>query len=243
MGLCGNFAAISSQWRSGWISFIIKVCKGTWSCTDEHDKPGLFLEFTLIPDLFRFSKKLDNNNMSRDIQTCKGRLEWTRNFLVRIPFFIDPPLHYKFFFVHNFAIISNLSFCFCLCSFFLFLFVFVFFFLFFFYINFTSQSRGFTSRIELNFHLIQPILSALAAAQDEMKRARTFKLTVTVIDRWREILDSQELPRLFLIGLSFSFWIACAVVNLGTFSKIQQVAFKLNKEIFLRKIESFSIMS
>ena len=129
-----------------------------------------------------------------------------------------------------FVFFFALSFCFCL---------FLFFFLFFFYINFTSQSRGFTSRIELNFHLIQPILSALAAAQDEMKRARTFKLTVTVIDRWREILDSQELPRLFLIGLSFSFWIACAVVNLGTFSKIQRVTFELNKEIFWWKIESF----
>ena len=121
--------AISSQWRSGWISFSIKVCKGTWYCTDEHDKPRLFLEFTLIPGSFRFSQKLDYYNMSRDIQTCKGRLEWTRNFLVRISFFIELPLHYKFFFdqfrhVHNFAIISNLSFCFCLCSFFLFCFVF-----------------------------------------------------------------------------------------------------------------------
>ena len=166
--------------------------------------------------------------MSRDIQTCKRRLEWTRNFLVRISFSLTLP------FIINVSLYTTLlSSATCL-----FVFVcFCFFFLFFFYINFTSQSRGFTW-IELNFHLIQPILSALAAAQDEMKRARTFKLTVTVIDRWREILDSQ-LPRLFLIGLSFSFWIACAVVNLGTFSKIQRVTFELNKEIFWWKIESF----
>ena len=56
-----------------------------------------FLEFTLIPGSFRFSEKLDYDNMSCDIQTCKEELEWTQNFLVRISFFIELPYHYKFF--------------------------------------------------------------------------------------------------------------------------------------------------
>ena len=89
--------AICSQWRSGWISFSIKVCKEIWSCADEPNKPRLFLELTLIPGSFRFSKKLGYGNMSRDIQTCNERLDWTgldwtRNFLVWISFLVE--LHF-----------------------------------------------------------------------------------------------------------------------------------------------------
>ena len=73
-----------------------------------------------------------------------------------------------------FVFVFTLSFCF----FFVFLFL-----LFLFYINFTGQSGGFIGKIEFTFHVIQPIPSAPAAAQDEMKRPRAFKLTVTVIDR------------------------------------------------------------
>ena len=169
--------AICSQWRSGWISFSIKVCKEIWSCTDEPNKPRLFLEFTLIPGSFRFSKKLGYGNMSRDIQTCNERSDWTgldstRNFLVWISFLVE--LH----FVKNLSLINsdmyttllssaNCYFC-CYCCFFL-------------KINFTSQSG----------------VSLEESISDKMKRAIAFGLTVTVIERWGEILDGQELPWLF----------------------------------------------
>ena len=48
--------------------------------------------------------------------------------------------------------------------------------------RFYQSEQGFISRIYPTFLLIQPIPSSLAAAQDKMKRARAFKLTVTVID-------------------------------------------------------------
>ena len=50
--------------------------------------------------------------------------------------------------------------------------------------RFYQSEQGFIRRIYPTFLLIQPIPSSLAAAQDKMKRARAFKLTVTVIDRW-----------------------------------------------------------
>ena len=126
--------------------------------------------------------------------TCRvtsrhARKNWSglRNFLCGFLFSLSFPIIINFFFdqfrhVHIFAIISNLLFCFCFCLYSFFLF-FLFFFLFLFYINFTGQSGGFIGKIEFTFHVIQPIPSALAAAQDEMKRPRAFKLTVTVIDR------------------------------------------------------------
>ena len=170
-----------------------------------------FLEFTLIPGSFRFSEKLDYDNMSCDIKTCKEQLEWTRNFIARISFFIELPYHYKFFlwsiqtcthlWYHQQLVVL---FLFLSLLFLFFFFVFLFF-LFLFYINFTGQSGGFIGKIEFTFHVIQPIPSAPAAAQDEMKRPRAFKLTVTVIDRWREVFDSQELPRLFWRVCHFRF--------------------------------------
>ena len=195
--------AISSQWWSGWISFSIKVCKGTWSCTNEHNKPRLFLEFTLTPVSFRFSEKLDYDNMSRDIQTCKWRLKWTRIFWYGFLFSLSFPIIINFSLINSDMYTSLLSSETCV---FVFVFALSFCFFCFSFISILPVRAGdFISKIELPFHLIQPILSALAAAQDEMKRARAFKLTVTVIDRWREIFDSQELPSLFWRVCHFRF--------------------------------------
>ena len=105
---------------------------------------------------------------------------FSSSFPIIINFFFDQFRH-----VHIFAIISNLLFCFCFClySFFLFFFCFFVFSVFVLY-QFHRSERGIHwQNIEFTFHVIQPIPSAPAAAQDEMKGPRAFKLTVTVIDR------------------------------------------------------------
>ena len=199
--------AICSQWRSGWISFSIKVCKEIWSCTDEPNKPRLFLEFTLIPGSFRFSKKLGYGNMSRDIQTCNERLDWTgldwtRNFLVWISFLVE--LHFiKNLSLINSDIISKLLFLWLL--------------LFFFKDQFYQSEWGFIRRIYL--------------WQDE--KSNSFRANCNCNRALRGNIGWPRTPLIILTGLPFLSWVACAVVNLETFSKIQRVAFELNREIFL----------
>ena len=92
----------------------------------------------------------------------------------------------SFRFIINFSLINSDMYTTLLSSatwFVLLLFSFLFSFFVFLLHRFYQSEQGFIRRICLTFLLIQPIPSALAAAQDEMKRASAFKLTVTVIDR------------------------------------------------------------